>query len=318
MIGTVTLPTKIHHFKFWCQHVLPLVYDDSLSYMELLCKVIQQLNEVIDGHNKLTDDVKELGNAVNDLEAHVLAVEKIINTFVDTVNNRFDVLEADLNHKIDTELSGFDRRITVLENEQAEFKNTVERMFADLERELTETINAELKLLRQYVTDATADMQRWVEDRIEELIHDLPDLQNVYVYDIFTGELVTIQTALNRLYDYARPGALTADEWDELGLSAVEYDHWMMHHVPAGLTAVQYDTEGRFILGRRIIQKLRSPMTGALVDRRIVLAEQDNINKEVNCWTVDEWNNALTVDQLEELAWTAFDLDWHSNRLEVA
>ena len=152
----------------------------------------------------------------------------------------------------------------------------------------------------------------------KELIHDLPDLQNVYVYDIFTGELVTIQTALNRLYDYARPGALTADEWDELGLSAVEYDHWMMHHVPAGLTAVQYDTEGRFILGRRIIQKLRSPMTGALVDRRIVLAEQDNINKEVNCWTVDEWNNALTVDQLEELAWTAFDLDWHSNRLEVA
>ena len=27
-------------FRFWCQTVLPLVYDDSLSYYELLNKVV--------------------------------------------------------------------------------------------------------------------------------------------------------------------------------------------------------------------------------------------------------------------------------------
>ena len=31
-------------FRFWCQHVLPQVYDDSLSYMELLNKVIVYIN----------------------------------------------------------------------------------------------------------------------------------------------------------------------------------------------------------------------------------------------------------------------------------
>lgn len=31
-------------FRAWCQHVLPLVYDDSLSYMELLNKVIVYIN----------------------------------------------------------------------------------------------------------------------------------------------------------------------------------------------------------------------------------------------------------------------------------
>lgn len=31
-------------FRFWCQKVLPLVYDDSLSYYELLCKVVDYLN----------------------------------------------------------------------------------------------------------------------------------------------------------------------------------------------------------------------------------------------------------------------------------
>lgn len=32
-------------FRVWCQHVLPSVYDDSLSYMELLNKVVDYINQ---------------------------------------------------------------------------------------------------------------------------------------------------------------------------------------------------------------------------------------------------------------------------------
>lgn len=39
--------TNIEKLRFWCYKVLPLVYDDSLSYYELLCKVVNKLNEVI-------------------------------------------------------------------------------------------------------------------------------------------------------------------------------------------------------------------------------------------------------------------------------
>lgn len=39
---------KIEPFKFWTHKVLPLVYDDSLSYYEFLCKVVAKLNEVIE------------------------------------------------------------------------------------------------------------------------------------------------------------------------------------------------------------------------------------------------------------------------------
>ena len=31
-------------FKMWCQKVLPLTYDDSLSYYEVLCKLKNFLN----------------------------------------------------------------------------------------------------------------------------------------------------------------------------------------------------------------------------------------------------------------------------------
>lgn len=39
---------NIRKLRFWCYKVLPLVYDNSLSYYELLCKVIDKLNELID------------------------------------------------------------------------------------------------------------------------------------------------------------------------------------------------------------------------------------------------------------------------------
>lgn len=43
---------NIDKFDYWVQKVLPMVYDDSLSYYELLNKVVMKLNEVIDESNK--------------------------------------------------------------------------------------------------------------------------------------------------------------------------------------------------------------------------------------------------------------------------
>ena len=43
--------TDLKHFKMWCHKVLPLVYDDSISYFETLCKVVDYLNNVISATN---------------------------------------------------------------------------------------------------------------------------------------------------------------------------------------------------------------------------------------------------------------------------
>lgn len=51
---------KVSPLRFWCQKVLPLVYDESLSYEELLCKVVAKLNEVINNIDGIPDYIKEL------------------------------------------------------------------------------------------------------------------------------------------------------------------------------------------------------------------------------------------------------------------
>ena len=53
---------NLEHFRFWCQKILPLVYDDSLSYYEILCKVVDYINKLIDDDKAIIDNVNELKN----------------------------------------------------------------------------------------------------------------------------------------------------------------------------------------------------------------------------------------------------------------
>lgn len=58
-------------FRFWCQTVLPLVYDDSLSYYELLNKVVNYLNNTIEDVASVEDNVDGLLSAYNQLQDYV-------------------------------------------------------------------------------------------------------------------------------------------------------------------------------------------------------------------------------------------------------
>ena len=50
----------IEPFRFWCQKVLPTAYDDSLSYYELLNKVVDLLNKAIVDVSNAEANIKNL------------------------------------------------------------------------------------------------------------------------------------------------------------------------------------------------------------------------------------------------------------------
>ena len=64
------------HFRFWCQKVLPLVYDDSLSYYEVLCKVVHYINMLIESDKAIIEDIDAL-------RAELKIVHEWINNFDD-------------------------------------------------------------------------------------------------------------------------------------------------------------------------------------------------------------------------------------------
>ena len=54
------MPLDMKPLAFWCQKVLPLTFDDSLSYYEQLCKLANKLNEVIEELNKQAEVIKAM------------------------------------------------------------------------------------------------------------------------------------------------------------------------------------------------------------------------------------------------------------------
>lgn len=51
---------EVEELRYWVQKVLPLVYDDSLSYYELLSKIVKKLNDLIANNEKLPDYIMNL------------------------------------------------------------------------------------------------------------------------------------------------------------------------------------------------------------------------------------------------------------------
>ena len=52
--------SKLKSFNYWCYKVLPLVYDDSLSYYEVLCKVVDRMNEMLNEDKDFAGDIESL------------------------------------------------------------------------------------------------------------------------------------------------------------------------------------------------------------------------------------------------------------------
>lgn len=84
---------RVKTFKFWCQKVLPLVYDDSISYYEVLCKVVDYINALIETDNeifatldKMRADIAVLQNWVDNFDNNVEAMlREIIDRYIATM-----------------------------------------------------------------------------------------------------------------------------------------------------------------------------------------------------------------------------------------
>lgn len=58
----------VSRLSYWCQTVLPAVYDDSLSYYELLCKISEKLNELITKDNEVGEVLGVTVEQVNEMQ----------------------------------------------------------------------------------------------------------------------------------------------------------------------------------------------------------------------------------------------------------
>ena len=81
---------NLSNFRFWCQKVLPLVYDDSLSYYEVLCKIVKYINDIIGNEKELSDEFIELKKEVEKVQEMLdnfdtVVIERIVREYLATM-----------------------------------------------------------------------------------------------------------------------------------------------------------------------------------------------------------------------------------------
>ena len=130
----------IPYLRFWCQKVLPAVYDRSLSYYEVLCKLAAFLNKMVEELEKMQDNIDALHKAYKDLQ--------------DWVNAEIARFEAHMEQH-------FDDLTQELWNRFEEYKNntntTLQQWFNDYATNTTNNLN---KKFNDFVTNANTRIEQ--------------------------------------------------------------------------------------------------------------------------------------------------------------
>lgn len=142
---------KVTPFRAFCQKVLPLVYDDSLSYYELLCKILNNINQLTENYNLATDDIKRLYEYVNNYFSE-LNVQNEINNKLDQMaedGTLDEIINEHIFGELNTEISNLKTNLTSLTEKQASDYTELNGKIADL----TEKESSDYTKLKQSITD---------------------------------------------------------------------------------------------------------------------------------------------------------------------
>ena len=157
--GDITVPTftaDYSPFKFWCQKTLPLVFDDSLSYYEVLCKLVNYVN------NLLTD-LQTATGSIGTFAQQFVVNQQFLNQMAEQLGTNTAQLESYINDRMDDFSEAY-----------ASLQEYVNTYFANLD--VQEEINTKLDEMAQ---DGTLDTllqpftEDWLENMTEEIRTDL-------------------------------------------------------------------------------------------------------------------------------------------------
>lgn len=159
--GDITVPTftaDYSPFKFWCQKTLPLVFDDSLSYYEVLCKLVTYVN------NLLTD-LQTATGSIGTFAQQFVINQEFLNQMAEQLGTNTAQLEAYINARMVDFSAAYE-----------ELQAYVNLYFANLD--VQEEINTKLDQMAQ---DGTLDtlLQPFTEDWLENMTAEITaDLAN--------------------------------------------------------------------------------------------------------------------------------------------
>lgn len=274
--------------KFWCQKILPLSYDDSLSYYETLCRFADKVNELIERLNLYQEEYRD----------YVDEQVSFLKTYIDEQDNATK---------------------TVLEIKMENLKNETERQMNELKLKLQQTLDdvnnklagysESLVRLYDFVVSDQNRQDIYFKNILEEFYHKIWSLIDQYtniIYNPTNGQLTTVEQAINDIWNILRYQALTCIEFEWLGYSCDKWDS-------IGYSALDFDLYSGVKYGKRICDCwMINPYTGekSLVTDVIYTL----IGMRAEGLTTEQYDaKNLTASRFDSTNITAYDFDFQGS-----
>lgn len=287
---------------------LPYTNIHNLN-LDWILSEIKNFREELEQIEDYGDRITALEQETQRLENDIIAFKNTYQSFVNSQTATNEQLQRQIRengNKI-TQLKSYVLNLESENNqEHVNFDRRINNLVVEYARVLQDIAN--LRVLISEGDDRTLNLAKTYADQlIEEFKREFPELYNLYVYSPVTGQIVTVQVALNEIYETYRFYAITAREFDELGYTAEELDRME-------LTAIELDTNSRDKL-KRYWQRsdvMRNPWFGDFTDIRNVIYKLLNYHiPTLNCYQRDIRD--LTAQELDDRENNAYYLDWGVN-----
>jgi archaellum component FlaC len=182
--------TKVPNIHYWTQRVLPCVFDESLSYVEKINKLEEEINKLIEDYNTfgqaVTNEINTFeGETTNQINAFVTQVTDDINSFKENVTNNINSFETDIRNIVEE----FE---TAINNDIATFKQTITTQQEQFETRVNNDINTMQEVVNEIpntvTTQVNAITQPWlvanvpamVESSVANNVNKVFDVDHLY------------------------------------------------------------------------------------------------------------------------------------------
>ena len=199
--------TKIPNIHYWTQRVLPCVFDESLSYVEKINKLEEEINKLIGEYNTFGQ------NVVSEINTFEEETTNQINTFIQQVTDEINTFKSDITNQLNT----FETSMT---NRQNAFEAGVELLIQDFET----TINNDIATFKQTITTQQQQFETRVNNDItamQAVVDDIPNIVSSSVNDVAIPWLQTnvptmvndqVANDVNKIFDVDNLIYVTHDE----------------------------------------------------------------------------------------------------------
>ena len=200
--------TKVPNIHYWTQRVLPCVFDESLSYVEKINKLEEEINKLIEDYNTfgqaVTNEINTFeGETTNQINAFVTQVTDDINSFKENVTNNINTFETDIRNIVEE----FE---TTINNDIATFKQTITTQQEEFENRVNSDINTMQEIVNEIpntvTTQVNAITQPWLVANVPAMVESSVANNVNKVFDVDSLIYVTHDESIEDLNNWTTTG----------------------------------------------------------------------------------------------------------------